>query len=139
MNMMNHLEDSIREFAAGDAKILSSPTTKDEIARQFYFANKALFDTQQKMHLDLKAANKFEVDNSELAQVFDKRQRSSKEYGPLFMGQFKPYVPSESTLRRGQEKALEFNAANPSYGDPFREALPVIGANGEIFSRSRFI
>jgi hypothetical protein len=118
--------NSIREFTAGDAKILSSPTTKDEIIRQFYFANKALFDTQQKMHLDLKAANKFEVDNSELAQVFDKRQISSKEYGPLFMGQFKPYVPSESTLRRGQEKALEFNAANPSYEDPFREALPVM-------------
>jgi hypothetical protein len=120
-------KDSIREFVAGDAKIFSGPTTKNEIARQFYFANKALFDTQQKMHLDLKAANKFEVDNSELAQVFEKRQRSSKEYGPLFMGQFKPYVPSEPTLRRGQEKTLEFSAIDPTYGDPFGEALPIIG------------
>jgi hypothetical protein len=118
--------NSVREFTAGDARIFSSPTTKDEIIRQFYFANKALFDTQQRMHLDLKAANKFEVDNSELAQVFDKRQISSKEYGPLFTGQFKPYVPSESILRRAQEKTLEFNAADPSYGDPFREALPVM-------------
>jgi len=118
--------NSVREFTAGDAKIFSSPTTKNEIIRQFYFANKALFETQQKMHLDLKAANKFEIDNRELAEVFEKRQRSSKEYGPLFTGQFKPYIPSESILRRAEEKTLEFNTANPKYGNPFEEATPVL-------------
>ena len=79
------------------------------------------------MHLDLKAANKFEVDDSELAQVFEKRQRSQKEYGPLFGGQFKPYVPSESIMQKFKEKAIEFNQYNPNYGDPFQEALPVLG------------
>jgi hypothetical protein len=118
--------NSVREFTAGDAKIFSGPTTKNEIIRQFYFANKALFETQQKMHLDLKAANKFEIDNRELAEVFEKRQRSSKEYGPLFTGQFKPYIPSESILRRAEEKTLEFNTANPKYGNPFEEATPVL-------------
>jgi hypothetical protein len=119
--------DSVREFTGGDTRLLTRPITKEEIIQQFYIANKALFDTQQKMHLDLKAANKFEVENSELAQVFEKRQRSSKEYGPLFEGQFKPYVPSESIMQKFKEQALKFNESNPGYGDPFQEALPVIG------------
>jgi len=119
--------DSVREFTGGDTRLLTRPITKEEIIQQFYIANKALFDTQQKMHLDLKAANKFEVENSELAQVFEKRQRSSKEYGPLFEGQFKPYVPSESIMQKFKEQALKFNESNPGYGDPFQEALPAIG------------
>jgi hypothetical protein len=119
--------DSVREFTGGDTRLLTRPITKEEIIQQFYIANKALFDTQQKMHLDLKAANKFEVDDSELAQVFEKRQRSQKEYGPLFGGQFKPYVPSESIMQKFKEKAIEFNQYNPNYGDPFQEALPVLG------------
>jgi hypothetical protein len=119
--------DSVREFVGGDSRLLTRPITKEEIIQQFYIANKSLFDTQQKMHLDLKAANKFEVDDSELAQVFERRQRSQKEYGPLFGGQFKPYVPSESIMQKFQGKALEFNEANPGYGDPFQEALPVLG------------
>ena len=118
--------NSTAEFTGGDAKLLSGPTTKEEIIRQFYFANEALFNTQQKMYLDLKAANKFEVEDPELAQVFERRKISSKEYGPLFTGQFKPYVPSEAILQRAAEKTSEFNAVNPNYGDPFEEAIPVL-------------
>ena len=47
--------------------------TPEEIARQFFIANRALFNAQQSMHLDLKAANEFEVEDEELAQVFDER------------------------------------------------------------------
>jgi len=119
--------DSVREFTGGDSRLLTRPITKEEVIQQFYIANKSLFETQQKMHLDLKAANKFEVDDSELAQVFERRQRSQKEYGPLFQGQFKPYIPSESIMQKFKQKSLEFNEANPNYGDPFQEALPVLG------------
>jgi hypothetical protein len=52
------------------------------------------------MHLDLKAANQFEVTDEELAEVFEKRQRSPKEYGPLFEGAFKPYIPSENIAEK---------------------------------------
>ena len=119
--------DSVREFVGGDSRLLTRPITKEEIIQQFYIANKALFDTQQKMHLDLRAANKFEIDDSDLAQVFERRQRSQKEYGPLFEGQFKPYIPSESIMQKFKQKSFEFNEANPGYGDPFQEALPVLG------------
>jgi hypothetical protein len=52
------------------------------------------------MHLDLKAANQFEVEDYELAEVFEKRKRSSKEYGPLFEGAFRPYTPSNNIAEK---------------------------------------
>jgi len=118
--------NDVREFTGGDSRLLSSPTTKDEVIRQFFVANRALFDTQQNMHLDLKAANEFDVEDEELAKVFEERNRSSKEYGPLFIGEFKPYVPSEGIVEKFQTKSEEFQAANPGYVNPFEAALPTI-------------
>jgi len=128
--------NDVREFTGGDSKLLSSPTTKDEVIRQFFVANRALFDTQQNMHLDLKAANQFDVEDEELAKVFEERNRSSEEYGPLFIGEFKPYVPSEGIIEKFQTKSEEFQAANPGYVNPFEEALPTIIEMIEAFQGS---
>ena len=128
--------NDVREFTGGDSRLLSSPTTKDEVIRQFFIANRALFDTQQNMHLDLKAANQFDVEDEELAKVFEERNRSSKEYGPLFIGEFKPYVPSEGIIEKFQTKSEEFQAANPGYVNPFEEALPTIIEMIEAFQGS---
>jgi hypothetical protein len=128
--------NDVREFTGGDSRLLSSPTTKDEVIRQFFVANRALFDTQQNMHLDLKAANQFDVEDEELAKVFEERNRSSKEYGPLFIGEFKPYVPSEGIIEKFQTKSEEFQAANPGYVNPFEEALPTIIEMIEAFQGS---
>jgi hypothetical protein len=43
--------------------LLSRPSTAEQVIRQFFIANRALFNAQQNMHLDLKAANQFEVSN----------------------------------------------------------------------------
>ena len=115
-----------REFTGGDSRLLSSPTTKDEVLKQFFIANRALFNTQQNMHLDLKAANQFDVEDEELAKVFEERNRSSKEYGPLFEGLFNPYVPSEGIIEKFSRKSEEFQESNPNYEDPFQEAIPKI-------------
>jgi hypothetical protein len=125
--------DSIREFTGGDSKLLSSPSTKDEVIRQFFIANRGLFNTQQNMHLDLKAANQFDVEDEEMAQVFDERGRSPKEYGPLFTGEFNPYIPSENIIRKFTQKAEEFQASDPAYVDPFEAAMPVISEMIEAF------
>src|SRR5210317_731704 len=69
--------NDVREFTGGDSRLLSRPSTAKEVIRQFFVSNKALFNTQQNMHLDLKAANEFNVEDSELAQVFDERGRSN--------------------------------------------------------------
>jgi hypothetical protein len=125
--------NSIREFTGGDSRLLSAPSTKDEVIRQFFIANRGLFNTQQNMHLDLKAANQFDVEDGEMAQVFDERGRSPKEYGPLFTGEFRPYIPSENIIQKFTQKAEEFQASNPSYVDPFEAASPVIAEMIEAF------
>ena len=118
--------NDVKEFTGGDSRLLYKPSTKDEVIRQFFIANKALFDTQQNMHLDLKAANQFDVEDNELAAVFEERKRSSKEYGPLFEGQFKPFVPSEGIMDAFEKKSRGFQEKNPDYVNPFQEAAPII-------------
>ena len=133
-DFINNKSDDLREFTGGDTRLLSSPSTAKEVIRQFYIANRALFETHQDMHLDLKAANEFDVEDSELAAVFDKRGRSEKEYGPLFTGDFKAYIPSEKIIEKFAEKSAEFQASNPNYKDPFQEALPIIQEMIEAFN-----
>ena len=71
---------------------LLSSAVKDpkEIARQFFIANRSLFEAQSNFHLDLKAANEFEVTNDALSEVFVERGIPSATYGALFAGEFNP-------------------------------------------------
>ena len=85
-----------------------------------------MFDAQQKMHLDLEAGKQFDVTEDEYAEVFEKRLRSVNEYGPFIEGTFRPYQPSENIARKFEEKSQQFQKSNPSYKNPFEEALPVI-------------
>ena len=115
-----------REFTGGDARLLAAPATKEEVIRQFFVTNKALFEAQQKMHLDLEAGKEFDVTDEDYAEVFEKRLRSVNEYGPFIDGVFMPYKPSNNIAKKFEEKSQEFQRANPSYTNPFEDALPVI-------------
>ena len=113
--------NATREFTGGDSRLLSGGK-KDpkEIIRQLFIANKALFEAQQEFHLDLKAANQFEVTDEEMSSVFVDRGVPSSTYGPLFGGEFKPYIPSGNILNK-------FFSISQSTGvNPMEEALPVI-------------
>ena len=125
--------DAVREFTGGDTRLLSSPTDREEVLRQFFIANKALFEAQQGMHLDLKAANQFDVEDDQLAEVFVKRNISGKEYGPLFEGQFRPYIPSNSIIQKFYDKSQEFSAVNPMYTNPLEDAFPQLREMIEAF------
>ena len=118
--------NAVREFTGGDSRLLNSPSTKDEVIRQFFVTNKALFEAQQKMHLDLEAGKQFDVTEDQYVEVFEKRLRSSNEYGPFIAGEFKPYIPSENIIEKFATKAEEFRASNPGYENPFEAAMPVI-------------
>ena len=115
-----------REFTGGETRLLASPSTPEEIIRQFFVTNKALFNAQQNMHLDLEAGKEFDVTDEQYVEVFEKRLRPSSEYGPFIVGEFKPYIPSENIIRKFAEKAEEFRRSNPTYEDPFEAAMPVI-------------
>jgi hypothetical protein len=125
--------DAVREFTGGDTRLLSSPTDREEVLRQFFIANKALFEAQQGMHLDLKAANQFDVEDEQLAEVFVQRNISGKEYGPLFEGQFRPYIPSNSIIQKFYDKSQEFSAVNPMYTNPLEDAFPQLREMIEAF------
>ena len=118
--------NAVREFTGGDSRLLSAPATKEEVLRQFFIANRALFNAQQKMHLDLEAGKEFDVTDDQYAEVFEKRLRSANEYGPFIAGEFRPYTPSQNIAQKFQEKFEEFKTTNDLYENPFEEALPVI-------------
>jgi len=79
-----------------------------------------LFEAQSNFHLDLKAANEFEVTDEALSEVFVERGVPSATYGPLFIGEFKPYIPSNNILSK-------FNKIAERTGvDPMEQALPIL-------------
>ena len=40
--------NAVREFTGGDTRLLSSPTDRKEVLRQFFIANRALFEAHKK-------------------------------------------------------------------------------------------
>jgi hypothetical protein len=122
--------NATREFTNDRlSRILSGGVnTSDEIIRQFFIANRALFDAQQGMFLDLKAANEFEVSDQQLAAVFEERDISVKRYGPLFLGAFQAYIPSDNILGKLQE------IDNKNGTDALEKALPVLREMVEQFN-----
>ena len=124
----NAKSDATREFTGGATRLLSGAIKNPkEIARQFFVANQALFDAQSNFHLDLKAANEFEVTNEALSEVFVERGIPSNTYGALFAGEFKPYMPSNNILDK-------FNKIADRTGvNPMEEALPILQEMIEAF------
>jgi|TARA_S200002703_G_scaffold61101_2_gene53014 hypothetical protein len=130
-NLNVQKRNATREFTGGDSKLLAGGVnTAEDIIRQFFITNRALFNSQQSMHLDLKAANEFEVEDEELAQVFDERGIPSNVTGPLFEGQFRPYVPSENIVG----KFYQIDAKNNTQS--MEQALPVITEMIEAFQNA---
>jgi len=124
--------NATREFT-GDrqSRLLSGGINKpEEIARQFFIANRAVFNAQQSMHLDLKAANEFEVEDEQLAEAFDKRGMPVNVYGAFFEGSFQPYIPSENIIG----KFYEIDEKNNN--NAMEQALPIITEMVEAFQNA---
>ena len=120
-NYNSERRNATSEFTGKDTKLLAGGRhTAEEIARQFFIANRAVFNAQQKMHLDLKAANEFEVTDDELAEVFVDRGVPGGTYGAMFEGEFRPYQPSANILNKFFEND-ETNGSNS-----IEKALPLI-------------
>ena len=120
--------NATREFTGGDSKLLAGGIhSAEEIARQFFIANRSLFKSQKNMHLDLKAANEFEVEDDQLAEVFQERGVPSETYGAMFEGVFKPYKPSNNIIN----KFFEIDEQNGT--NSIEQALPIIENMIEAF------
>jgi hypothetical protein len=120
--------DATAEFTGRYSKLLAGGIhSPEEIARQFFIANRALFESQKNMHLDLKAANEFEVTDDQLAEVFVDRGIPSVTYGGFFEGEFRPYMPSNNIINKfyGIDEANRTNS--------MEQALPIIENMIEAF------
>ena len=127
----NERRNATREFTGGDTRLLSGGViTPKEIAEQFFIANRAVFNAQQSMHLDLKAANEFEVEDAELAAVFDERGIPGNVTGPLFEGLFQPYIPSENIVG----KFYQIDEKNNTQA--MEQALPIISEMIDAFQNA---
>ena len=127
----NERRNATREFTGGDTRLLSGGViTPEEIAEQFFIANRAVFNAQQSMHLDLKAANEFEVEDEELAAVFDERNIPGNVTGPLFEGLFQPYIPSENIVG----KFYQIDEKNNTQA--MEQALPIISEMIDAFQNA---
>jgi len=130
-NYNNEKRNATREFTGGDSRLLAGGIhSAEELARQFFIANRALFNSQQDMHLDLKAANEFEVTDDELAEVFVDRGIPGGTYGAFFEGEFRPYMPSTNILN----KFFDIDEQNNT--NSMEQALPIIDEMIEAFQNT---
>jgi len=106
--------NSRREFTGGERGVLKGgEVDPSQLVRQYFIANKALFDVQSNMHSKLKAAEALNVSPSELQETFEKRQISKKEFNNLQYGAFDPFVPSKNIEEQFQITADELGVDNP--------------------------
>jgi len=127
-NYATEKRNATREFTGGDSRLLAGGIhDAEEIARQFFIANRALFESQKNMHLDLEAAKEFEVTEDQLAEVFVNRGIPGGTYGAFFEGDFRPYMPSTNILN----KFFDIDEKNGT--NSMEQALPVIDKMIEAF------
>ena len=127
-NYATEKRNATREFTGGDSRLLAGGIhSPEEIARQFFIANRSLFESQKNMHLDLEAAKEFEVTEDQLAEVFVDRGIPGGTYGAFFEGDFRPYMPSTNILN----KFFDIDEKNNT--NSMEQALPIIDKMIEAF------
>jgi hypothetical protein len=114
--------DARREFTGGAEGVLKGgKVTPEQIVRQYFIANKSLFNVRKNMHDKIKAAEILNIDRRDLIKEFDKRQISKKEFGQLDRGAFVPFYPSLEIQQKFREIAGDLDTDNP-----FEEARDII-------------
>lgn len=114
--------DARREFTGGAEGVLKGgEVTPEQIIRQYFIANKSLFNVRKNMHDKIRAAEILNIDRKDLVKEFDKRQISGKEFGQLDRGAFVPFYPSLEIQQKFREIAGNLDTDNP-----FEEARDII-------------
>jgi hypothetical protein len=115
------LRESRRLFTGGDEGLLKGgPKSPRDVIERFIAANKARFQTMQKLRKDVLAAELLGADDVAMRQEFAERQLS-KEYSRMLNDVFIPYEPSQNIRR-------EFRQIEDRIGveDPYTAALDII-------------
>jgi len=111
--------------------------TPEEMVNSYIAANKALYEINRRMFLDVDAAKILGMNESELETSFDNRGES-RNFSYLNEGLFKPYVPSRDVQELFAKRAEELGAPNPfdaavDVMDRIRDILESVTVRGDVF------
>ena len=100
-------------------------------------ANKALYEINRRMYLDVDAAKVLGMNEDDLQTNFDNRGES-RNFNFLNEGLFKPYVPSRDVQELFIKRAEELGAPNPfeqavDVMDRIRDILESVPLNADVF------
>ena len=111
--------------------------TPEEMVNAYIGANKALYEINRRMYLDIDAAKVLGMNEGDLETSFDNRGES-RNFSFLNEGLFKPYVPSRDVQELFAKRAEELNAPNPfdaavDVMDRIRDILESVPIRADVF------
>jgi len=122
------VRDSRRLFTAKTLK--GGEISPKEIVDAYLNSNRALYETNRELFLDIEAAKTLGMSSNELGKQMSNRG-SGRDFSYLNQGLFKPYFPSRKIQLSFQKQADELGVANP-----FREATDVINRIQNVLSKT---
>ena len=109
----------------------------EEMVDAYIDANKALYEINRRMFLDIDAAKILGMNEGDLQTSFDNRGEA-RNFGYLNEGLFKPYQPSRDVQELFSQRAEQLGAPNPfdaavDVMDRIRDILESVSVRGDVF------
>jgi len=109
------------------------PVTAEELVDAYINANRALYDTQKEISLDIEAAKVLGETSNDLYDTFTERMPRAEFYD-LEDKRFDPYVPSRSI----EDKIADIARATKT-ADPYRQAYSIINSIIRALKRLKLV
>jgi len=109
------------------------PVTAEELVDAYINSNRALYDTQKEMSLDIEAAKVLGETSNDLYDTFTERMARTEFYD-LEDKRFDPYVPSRSI----EDKIADIARATET-ADPYRQAYSIINSIIKALERLKLV
>ena len=99
--------------------------TAKDLVDAYINSNRALFENQRDLYLDLNAANTLKGDMRKIGK-FASGKIGRKNYGAILNERFIPYIPSKNVFQKSEEIARDLREADPNYVNPMRAVVGVL-------------
>ena len=111
--------------------------TPEEIVDAYINSNRALYEINRRMYLDIDAAKVLGMSEDAIGNNFDTRGER-RNFNVLNENRFRPYVPSLDVRRLFEERAFDLGVANPyeqaiDVIDRIRDVLESVPMNADLF------
>jgi len=99
--------------------------TAKDLVDAYINSNRALFENQRDLYLDLNAADTLKGDMRKIGK-FASGKIGRKNYGAILNERFIPYIPSKNVFQKSEEIARDLREADPNYVNPMRAVVGVL-------------